>query len=142
MSIPTGVKEGQRIRLAGQGGTGAGGGRAGDLYLEVGFEPHPHFRADGRDIHLTLPVTPWEAALGAQVPVPTLGGKVDLKIPAGSRAGSKLRLKGRGLPGTPPGDQIVTLRIDTPPADTEARRELYERMRDEMPMNPRQGLGV
>jgi curved DNA-binding protein len=142
VSIPKGVKEGQRIRLAGQGAPGFGGGPPGDLYLEVGLEPHPFFAADGRDIHLSLPVTPWEAALGATVPVPTLGGTVDLKIPAGTQSGNKLRLKGRGLPGSPPGDQIVTLRIETPVADSQASREFYERMRDQMPMNPRKHLGV
>jgi len=142
VSIPKGVTEGQRIRLAGQGAAGFGGGSPGDLYLEVSLDPHPFFVPDGRVIHLTLPVTPWEAALGATVPVPTLGGKVDLKIPPNSQAGSKLRLKGRGLPGNPPGDQIVTLRIDTPPADSEKDREVYERMRREMPMNPRKHLGV
>ena len=142
VSIPRGVREGQRIRLAGKGAAGYGGGPPGDLYLEVSFEPHPFFTADGRDIHLTLPVTPWEAALGATVQVPTLGGKVDLKIPGGTQSGKKLRLKDRGLPGSPPGDQIVTLRIETPPADSAGSRELYERMREQMPMNPRKHLGV
>jgi curved DNA-binding protein len=142
VSIPKGVMEGQRIRLAGKGSSGVGGGPPGDLYLEVSFERHPFFTAEGRNIHLALPVTPWEASLGATVPVPTLGGTVDLKIPAGSQSGNKLRLKNRGLPGSPPGDQIVTLRIETPPANTSDRRKLYERMRDEMPMNPRKHLGV
>jgi curved DNA-binding protein len=142
VSIPRGVKEGQRIRLAGQGAAGLGGGPDGDLYLEVSFEPHPFYTADGRDILLEVPVTPWEAALGATLPVPTLGGKVDLKIPPNSRSGSKLRLKGRGLPGKPPGDQIVTLRIETPAATTAEQRAVYEKMRETMPMNPRHGLGV
>ena len=142
VSIPKGVKEGQRIRLSGQGAPGLGGGPHGDLYLEVSFEPHPFFVADGRDILLELPITPWEAALGATLAVPTLGGKVDLKIPPNSRSGKKLRLKGRGLPGAPPGDQIVNLRIETPAATTDEQRALYEQMRATMPMNPRSGLGV
>ncbi len=140
--IPAGVTEGQQIRLAGQGAPGLGGGPPGDLYLEVEFAPHPHFRAEGRDIHLTLPITPWEAALGAKILVPTLGGPVALKVPPGSQSGKRLRLKGRGLPGSPPGDQYVTLQIVTPPADTPARRDFYGRMREAMPMNPRRHLGV
>ena len=142
VAIPRGVTEGQRIRLAGQGTSGMQGGPAGDLFMEVVFEPHPLFEADGRNILLTLPVTPWEAALGETVQVPTLGGAVDLKIPAGSQSGRRLRLKGRGLPGSPAGDQIVTLRIDTPPADTAAARDLYEEMRNKMPFNPRRDMGV
>lgn len=140
VAIPKGVTEGQRIRLAGQGTPGMNGGPAGDLYLEVMFEPHPIFEAQGRNILLTLPVAPWEAALGETVGVPTLGGKVELRIPAGSQSGRRLRLKGRGLPGTPPGDQIVTLRIDTPPADTSFARTLYEEMRKKMPFNPRRDI--
>jgi curved DNA-binding protein len=141
VAVPRGVTEGQRIRLAGQGVPGMNGGTAGDLFLEVTFQPHPLFEADGRNILLTLPVTPWEAALGETVGVPTLGGRVDLRIPAGSQAGRRLRLKGRGLPGSPPGDQIVTLRIDTPPADTADARQLYEEMRDRLPFNPRREMG-
>ena len=105
--IPKGVRQGQRIRLRGQGGPGLGGATAGDLYLEVAFASHPYFHALGRNIYLDLPVAPWEAALGEVVTVPTLAGEVDLKIPPGSRTGTKLRLKGRGLPGTPAGDQFV-----------------------------------
>jgi curved DNA-binding protein len=142
VSIPKGVSQGQRIRLAGQGAQGFGGGSAGDLYLEVTLESHPFFTTDGKDIHLTLPVTPWEAALGSKVPVPTLGGTIELTIPPASRSGANLRLTGRGLPGKPPGDQIVSLRIETPAADTDNKRAIYEKMRDEMPLNPRSGLGV
>jgi curved DNA-binding protein len=140
VAIPKGVTAGQRIRLAGQGMPGAGGGAAGDLFLEVAFTPHRLFEPDGRNVLLTLPVTPWEAALGETVSVPTLGGKVELKVPAGSQSGRRLRLKGRGLPGNPAGDQIVTLRIDTPPADSETARKVYEDMRDKLPFNPRRDL--
>ncbi|MEJ2479095.1 MAG: DnaJ C-terminal domain-containing protein [Acidihalobacter sp.] len=140
VNIPAGVGDGQRIRLSGQGAQGIGGGPAGDLYLTVRIRPNELFRLEGRDIVLDLPVTPWEAALGATVTVPTLAGKVDLKIPAGSRAGRKMRLKGRGLPGKTPGDQYVVLRIETPPAQTEEQREFYERMRRELPFDPRAHL--
>jgi curved DNA-binding protein len=140
VTIPAGVVAGQRIRLAGQGSAGMGGGPAGDLYLEIGFEPHPLFAADGRDIVLTLPVAPWEAALGAVVPVPTLGGNVDMRIPAGARSGQKLRLKGRGLPGKPPGDQIVQTKIVIPPADSPRARELYEHMQRDLAFDPRAEL--
>jgi len=142
VKIPKGVTEGQRIRLAGQGAPGLGGGPKGDLYLEIAFQPHPLFRAEGRDIYLELPVTPWEAALGQTVTVPTLGGKVELRIPPGSQSGTKLRLKGRGLPDSPAGDQYVVLRIVTPRADTPAAKALYEQMAHELPMNPRAALGV
>lgn len=142
VKIPAGVTEGQRIRLAGQGAPGIGDGPAGDLYLEVGFRPHRLYRPVKRDIHLDLPVTPWEAALGRSVKVPTLGGAVDLRIPPNSQSGGKLRLKGRGLPGKPPGDQIVALKIVTPAADSDSARALYERMERELPMNPRAALEV
>ena len=115
MSIPAGVVEGQQIRLAGQGSAGMGGGPAGDLYLEVNFRPHPLFKLEGRDVTVQLPVAPWEAALGETVSVPTLGGPVEMKLPAGARAGQRLRLRGRGLPGPTPGDQYVTLAIVLPP---------------------------
>ena len=141
VTIPKGVVQGQRIRLAGQGGPGLGGAAAGDLYLEVVFSLHPLFHADGRDVHLDLPVAPWEAALGATVTVPTLGGDVELKVPPGSRTGTKLRLKGRGLSGNPPGDQYVELEIQTPEAETDDARALYERMQREMAFDPRAGLG-
>ena len=142
VKIPKGITAGQRIRLAGQGGPGFGGGPNGDLYLEVEFQPHPLFRAEKQDIYLELPVTPWEAALGGTMVVPTLGGKVELKIPPGSQTGSKLRLKGRGLPGKTPGDQYVVLRLVTPPADTPEAKALYRTMAEKLPMNPREALGV
>ena len=138
--IPRGVAEGQRIRLGGQGAAGAGGAPAGDLYLTVTHATHPLFRAEGRDVYLKLPVAPWEAALGATVAVPTLGGRVDLKIPRGSRSGQTLRLKGRGLPGSPDGDQYVALEIVAPPADTPEAESLYRQMAESMRFDPRAGF--
>ncbi len=138
VQIPAGVTEGRTIRLAGQGSAGPGG--AGDLLLEVHLAPHRLFKVDGRDVSLELPVAPWEAALGATVSTPTLGGPVELRIPAGARAGQKLRLRGRGLPGDPAGDQYVVLKIVLPPADDERAKALYERMREELPFDPRAEL--
>ncbi|HSN72665.1 MAG TPA: DnaJ C-terminal domain-containing protein, partial [Steroidobacteraceae bacterium] len=129
------------IRLAGQGSPGLGGGPAGDLYLEIGFRPHPRFSVEGRDVTVVVPVAPWEAALGARIEVPTLGGPVEMRIPEGARAGQRLRLKGRGLPGTPPGDQFVELKIVLPPADTPEARALYERMRDQLAFDARGTAG-
>jgi curved DNA-binding protein len=120
--VPKGVREGQSIRLGGQG---AGGG---DLLLQIEYAAHPQFEVDGRNIIHVLPVAPWEAALGATVSVPTLGGPVELKIPPDSEAGRKLRLRGRGLPGKPPGDQIVELEVLAPRAETPAQRDAYRRM--------------
>lgn len=140
VTIPQGIVEGQRIRLAGQGSPGIGGGPPGDLYLEVRFRKHRLFQVDGRDVTLTLPVAPWEATLGATVPTPTLGGPVDLRIPANAKSGQRLRLKGRGLPGPTPGDQYVVLKIVLPPADSPRARELYERMQRELPFDPRAEL--
>jgi curved DNA-binding protein len=140
VTVPQGVTEGQLIRLAGQGEGAEGGARPGDLYLEVHIRPDRLFQLEGRDVTLTLPVAPWEAALGATAQTPTLGGPVELRIPAGSQSGSKLRLRGRGLPGQPPGDQYVILKVVLPPGDTPAARELYERMRRELPFDPRADL--
>jgi curved DNA-binding protein len=138
ITIPSGVLSGQQLRLGKQGAPGSGGGPAGDLYLELEVQPHRWFTLQDRDVYLTLPVTPWEAALGAKITIPTLGGSVDMKIAPNSQAGHKLRLKGRGLPGKPSGgDQYVLLQIVTPPANTEAQRALYEKMAQEMPFNPR-----
>ncbi len=135
--IPAGVTSGTQIRLAGQGEPSMSGGPAGDLYLEVELQPHSRYQVEGRNVTLTLPLAPWEAALGATIEVPTLGGAVELRIPAGAKAGQKLRLKGRGLPGKEPGDQYVQLRIVLPPADSEKARELYEQMQRELPFDPR-----
>ena len=124
--VPKGIREGQVIRLAGQGGNGGG-----DLLLEVEYAAHPQFEVDGHNVIHSLPVAPWEAALGASVSVPTLGGPVELKIPANSEAGRKLRLRGRGLPGKPAdGDQIVELEVLAPSPQDDAHRAAYEAMRD------------
>ncbi len=138
--IPAGVTDGQRIRVPAQGEPGLGGGAPGDLMLEVRLAPHRFFRTEGRDVRLDLPVTPWEAALGHTVRVRTLGGHVNLKIPKGSQTDTQLRLKGRGLPGKPPGDQLVILKIMTPPAADAAAAALYEKMAADLPMNPRQDM--
>ncbi|NOQ45062.1 MAG: DnaJ domain-containing protein [Desulfobulbaceae bacterium] len=143
VTIPKGIIEGQHIRLEGQGQPGMGGGPTGDLYLEIAFAEDPLFHAEKRDIHLTLPVTPWEAALGATLTVPTMGGNVQLKIPPGSQGGRKLRLKGRGLAGkSQQGDQYMTLRVVIPKAATDEQKELFKKMAELMPMNPRTELGV
>lgn len=140
--IPKGVRQGQQIRLAGQGTPGIGQGPAGDLYLEIEFKPHRLFRVDGRDLYIDLPVSPWEAALGAKVKLPTPAGVIDLTIPAGSSGGRKLRLKGRGIPAGRPGDLYAILQIALPPADNEKAQALYRKMAQELAFNPRAGLGV
>jgi curved DNA-binding protein len=112
------------------------------LYLEIEFNPHSMFRVEGRNVYLDLPVAPWEAVLGATVKVPTPDGLVDLKIPAGSTGGSKLRLQKRGIPGEPPGDLYVMLTITLPPADNDAARQLYRQMQQDLAYNPRSELGV
>ena len=126
VNIPAGILPGQVIRLGGQGEPGYGGAPPGDLLLEVQLRDDPQFKLHGRDIEVEVPLSPWEAALGAKVPVPTLGGAVELKIPAGSRSGRKLRLKGRGMPGKNPGDQIVSLAIQAPPADGDKAKAAYQ----------------
>lgn len=140
VSIPKGVQAGQHLRLAGQGAPSPGEGPAGDLYLEIAFNPDPVFRTEGRDVFLDLPVAPWEAALGATLTVPTPAGTVQLKVPANSVNGRKLRLKGRGIPGKPAGDLYGVLKLVLPPADTERRREAYQALREAVDFNPRAGL--
>jgi curved DNA-binding protein len=140
VTLPAGVTEGQSVRLTGQGEPASGRARAGDLYLTVHIRPHRNLELDGRNVTLTLPIAPWEAALGATLTVPTLGGAVDLRIPPQSQSGSRLRLRGRGLAGDPPGDQYVVLKVVLPPADTPAARELYEKMRTELAFDPRASL--
>jgi len=141
VNIPKGVREGQHLRLAGQGGPGHGGGPAGDLYLEIAFRLHPHFRVDGRDVYLDLPITPWEAALGATVTAPTPDGGVQLTIPPGSSSGRKLRLKGKGLPSNPPGDMYAVLGITAPSAESPAAKDAYAALASTFPhFNPRSAL--
>lgn len=127
-TIPRGVRVGQRIRLAGQGGPAMGQGQPGDLYLEVDFLPHKHYRVDKHDVYMDLPVAPWEAALGAVIEVPTPTGTVELTVPAGSSEGRKLRLKGRGIPGKTPGDFYFVLKIAVPPADSDSAKAAYRNM--------------
>jgi curved DNA-binding protein len=131
VKIPPGVMPGQRIRLAGQGEPGEGGAPAGDLFLEVEFAPHPRFSVDGKNIVFTLPLTASEAALGTTVAVPTLSGNVNLKIPKNSTSGDKLRLKGKGLTGDPPGDQLVVLQVVLPKHHTEAAAALYRQLAEQ-----------
>jgi curved DNA-binding protein len=128
--------------LRGQGARAPGEGTPGDLFIEVEFQPHPLYRVDGRDLYLDLPVAPWEAALGATAKTPTPGGTVDLKIPAASHAGSKLRLKGRGIPASPPGDFYVVLQIALPAANDDKAKAAYAAMAAALPFNPRANLGV
>lgn len=143
VKIPKGVREGQHIRLQGQGSPGIGGGSAGDLYLEIAFNPHSLYQVEGRDVSLELPVTPWEAALGGKVQVPTPAGKVDLKIPVGTSSGKRMRLKGRGIPGQTPGDFYVTLEIVLPDNIGEQDKKLYEALQQaHQGFNPRVNLGV
>ena len=137
VKIPLGVRAGQIIRLAGQGAPGSGGAAAGDLLLEVQFKPHPRFRVEGRDLHLTLPLAPWEAALGAIVAVDLPHGNVKVRIPEGTQSGRHLRVRGKGLPGTPPGDLLLELQVVLPPADTAKARQFYETMAHDLAFDPR-----
>ncbi len=139
--IPKGVRPGQHIRLAGQGGAGFGGGERGDLFLEVHFKPHSLYKVEGGDVFIDLPVAPWEAALGATVKVPTPTGTVDLKVPANSSGGRKLRLKGKGLPGASPGDMYVNLKIVLPKADSETAKTAYRQFQGALDFDARAGFG-
>ena len=140
VNIPAGVREGQRIRLAGQGAGGRDGGPSGDLYLRVRLKPHPTFRRRGDDLDLELPVAPWEAALGATVPVPTLTGTAQVRVPAGSSSGRRLRLRGRGLPkqGGGHGDLHAIVRITVPKHLSEQERDLFEKLAEVSEFDPRQ----
>jgi len=137
VKIPVGVREGQVIRLAGQGAPGFNGAPAGDLMLEVHFRPHDRLRAEGRDLHLELPIAPWEAALGAVVGVDLPDSQLKVRVPAGAQSGGSLRVRGKGIPGNPPGDLILTLQVVLPPADTPKARELYATMARELGFDPR-----
>jgi len=130
VQIPAGVTEGQSLRIPGIGGRSS-------LIFRIRLRPHHVYEVAGKDVQIELPLAPWEAALGAKVAVPTLGGTVELTVPGGAQSGKKLRLRGRGLPGSPAGDQIVTIKMVTPAAKTDAARETYERMRQEFNFDPR-----
>ncbi|UOD27727.1 DnaJ domain-containing protein [Massilia violaceinigra] len=142
VNIPKGVLPGQQLRLAGQGHAGSGGAAAGDLFLEIGFHPDPRYRLEGRHVYTSVPVAPWEAALGATVYVPTPSGQVEVAVPAGSQTGRKLRLKERGIPGNPAGDLYLMLEVVLPPASSDRARELYRTMAREMAFNPRAQAGA
>lgn len=137
VKIPKGVREGQLIRLAGQGAPGIGGAPAGDLFLEVHFKPHSRLKVDGRDLILTLPVAPWEAALGAVVLIDLPGGDLKVRIPRGAQSGNQLRVRGKGIPANPPGDLLLDIQVVLPPADTAKAQELYETMARELAFDPR-----
>ncbi len=141
VKIPPGVLSGQQIRLTGQGAQGIAGGKRGDLYLEIHLQEHPFYSVKDRDVYLNCPISPWEAALGAKIKVPTLAGEVELQIPENSQTGRKLRLKGRGFPGSPPGDQYIILNIYTPMPNNDRQKQIYQNMAREMgDYNPRQIL--
>lgn len=143
VKIPKGIKEGQSIRLQKQGSPGFGGGENGDLYLEVHFKPHPLYKVDGKDVTIELPITPWEAALGEKVKVPTPAGTVDLKLPESANSGSKMRLKGRGLPAKEPGDFYVKLKIVLPKNLSDEEKDLYKALKEKAKdFNPRANMGV
>ena len=141
VNIPPGVVDGQRIRLAGEGGRGSGDGPAGDLYLVVRIAPHPHFHLDGRDLIVDLPVSPWEAVLGATVAIPTPGGEAKVKVPPGSSTGRRLRLRGEGMPNPrgKPGDLYTEIKILVPSKPTARERELFEQLAAESTFDPRRG---
>ncbi|GHH84839.1 molecular chaperone DnaJ [Streptomyces sulfonofaciens] len=140
VDVPRGVIDGQRIRLAGEGGRGSGDAPSGDLYLRVRIRPDSRYRLEGRDIHVAVPVTPWEAALGATVPVRTPGGTVKLNLPAGSSSGRRLRLRGEGMPNPRgrDGDLYAEVRIMVPPEPGERERELFEELAAVSTFNPRE----
>jgi curved DNA-binding protein len=139
VTIPPGVVDGQRIRLAGEGGSSSGGARPGDLYLVVRIAPHPRYRLDGKDIHVALPVAPWEAALGATVPVTTPGGEAKVRVPSGTSSGRRLRLRGEGMPSSrgTPGDLYAEVKIMVPPQLDRRERELFEELAAVSDFDPR-----
>ena len=137
VKIPVGITSGKKIRLAGQGGPGMNGGPNGNLYLEINVTSDKDFELQGKDVYVNLNITPWEAALGEKVHVNTLSGPVEIKIPAGSQSGRKMRLSEKGIPGAPSGDLYVRLHIATPPAATDAEKQFYEQMKNQFNFNPR-----
>jgi len=139
VNIPAGVIDGQRIRLAGEGGRGSGDGPAGDLYLRVRIKPHPRFRLDGRDVTVDLPVSPWEAVLGTTVAIRTPGGEAKVKVPQGSSTGRRLRLRGEGMPNPrgAAGDLYAEIKVMVPPKPTARERELFEQLAAESTFDPR-----
>lgn len=134
INIPAGTHEGQKIRLSGRGAQGS------DMYLKIKIKEHPLYQREGNDLYMEVPIAPWEAALGETVAIPTLAGKVSIKIPPDSHSGKKMRLKGRGIPGNGAGDLYVVLQVSTPPADTTEQKEYYARMKTLFAWNPRQHL--
>ncbi len=137
VKIPAGITTGKKIRLSGQGAPGINGGPNGDLYLEVNVVNDANYELQGKDVYVNLNITPWEAALGEKVKANTLSGSVELKIPAGSQSGRKMRLAGKGMPGSPAGDLFVRLHIVTPPANNQEEQEFYEKMKKQFKFNPR-----
>ncbi|MCS0588719.1 DnaJ C-terminal domain-containing protein [Massilia norwichensis] len=142
VNIPKGVTPGQQLRLAGQGHPGMGGGGPGDLFLEIQFNPDARYRVEGASVYQNVPVAPWEAALGASISVPTPSGAVEVSVPPGSQSGRKLRLKGRGIPSSQPGDLYLILDVVLPPATSDRARALYEQMARELAFNPRERIGA
>jgi curved DNA-binding protein len=142
VNIPKGVTPGQQLRLAGQGHPGMGGGEPGDLYLEIQLNADARFRVEGANVYQDVPVTPWEAALGASISVPTPSGAVEVTVPPGSQSGRKLRLKGKGIPSAQPGDLYLILDVVLPPATSERARELYQAMARDLAFNPRERIGA
>lgn len=137
VNIPAGVRDGAKIRLSGQGNPGAGGGRAGDLYLKIRILPHALFKLEDQNVVLDLPLAPWEAALGATVRVPTLDGHIDLNVPPGMGSGKKLRIPGKGLGGKTRADQLVRIMIQVPPKPSDEERELWEKLAKASNFSPR-----
>jgi curved DNA-binding protein len=143
VQLPKGMTTGQHLRLKGQGAPGIGGGESGDLFLEIELAPHPVYSVEGKNLVMNLPITPWEAALGAQIEVPTLGGKVNLKVPPNTVNGNKLRLRGKGMPGKNPGDLMVILQVTLPSSHSSEAQALYQKLaEEEISFQPRQNLGV
>ena len=140
VKIPEGIRNGQHLRLTGQGSPGFGSGKAGDLYLEIIIQADPIFKVDGKDVSVDLPLAPWEAALGTTVTLPLPSGKVELNVPANTIAGKKLRLKGKGIPGKDPGDLYAVIRLVTPAANSDAEKEAYKTMSQVFTFNPRENM--